>query len=164
MLNDRIGVAMTKNVQSAYLVAGGLLERDGRFLLVNAKTGVPKGLWNIPAGRVDENETMDKAAVREVKEETGFDVRVQGIAGVYHRLKNRNVAGNMIRVNFRMEAVGGKLEPPEDEIAEARWFSLEEIKEMDDSKFAFGAKECILDYAERGSMKQRMFSSRKDVR
>lgn len=149
---------MTENIQAVYIVAGGLLEKDGKFLLVNAKTGVPKGLWNLPAGRVSEGERIEEAAVREVKEETGFDVKIQGIAGVYHRLKNK-YGNNMIRVNFRMGILGGELNPPEDEISEARWFSLEDIKAMPDSKFAFATKECILDYFERGLVKQRMFST-----
>jgi len=63
-----------------------------------------------------------------------------------------------------MEISGGELSPPEDEIAEVRWFSPEEIKNMPDSEFAFGVKECILDYAERGMIKQGLFSTRKDVR
>jgi 8-oxo-dGTP diphosphatase len=150
---------MAEKVQQVHIVAGGLLERDGKFLLVNAKIGVPKGLWNLPAGRVGEGETIEETAVREVKEETGLDVKIQGIVGVYHRLKNK-YGNNMIRVNFRMEILGGELNPPEDEISEAGWFSLEEIKAMPDSGFAFATKECVLDYSERGFVKQGMFSTR----
>ena len=92
---------MAKNIQNAFVVAGGLIEKDGKFLRVNAITGVPKGLWNIPAGMIDDGEAIDEAAVREVKEETGFDTAIEGVIGVYHRLKNK-YAGNMIRVNFKM--------------------------------------------------------------
>lgn len=158
------GAEMTKKVQSVFIIAGGLLEKDSKFLLVNAKVGVPKGLWNLPAGGVDDGETVDEAAVREVREETGFDVKIQGLVGTQHRLKNKYSKNNIIRVNFKMEIVGGELNPPEDEIAEAKWFSIEEIKNMQDSEFAFGTKECILDYAERGLMKQRIFSTKGDVR
>lgn len=156
-------IFMKENAQYACIIAGGLLEKDGKFLLVNARVGAPKGLWNIPAGRVDEGEVVEEAAVREVKEETGLDVMIEGLVNVFHRMKNKVADKNIIRVNFKMSIVGGELNPPKDEINEARWFSLKEIKNMEDSMFASGVKECIMDYIERGCVKQGKFSTKEDV-
>ena len=61
------------------------MEKDGKYLL-KAKIGAPKGLWNFPAGRVDEGETIEKAAVHEFKEETGFDVKITGVSGSFHKI------------------------------------------------------------------------------
>jgi len=148
-----------KEPQKVPIIAGGILERDDKFLLVNAKVGIPKGLWNNPGGRTDEGETVEEAASREVKEETGFDTEIEGLVGIYHRLKH----GAIVRIQFKMKIIGGELDLPKDEIEEAKWFSLEEIKQMDDSKFAWGTKEAIFDYIERGSKKQKQYSTKRDI-
>lgn len=154
---------MKENAQYACIIAGGLLEKDGKFLLVNARVGAPKGLWNIPAGRVDEGEVVEEAAVREVKEETGLDVRIEGLVNVFHRPTNNVADKNIIRVNFKMKIIGGDFNYPKDEIAEAKWLSVKKIQTMEDSMFASGVKECIMDYIERGCVKQGKFSTKEDV-
>ncbi|MEV8523243.1 NUDIX domain-containing protein [Streptomyces sp. NPDC052000] len=53
---------------------------DGDVLLIH-KTD--NGLWALPGGGVDVGESVADAAVRETKEETGFDVEVTGLVGLY---------------------------------------------------------------------------------
>jgi 8-oxo-dGTP diphosphatase len=61
----------------------GLLERDGRVLVVaNAYPNQPELLWNLPGGRQEWGETADATVVRELREETGLDVRVGELAYV----------------------------------------------------------------------------------
>lgn len=56
-------------------VAGAFLERDGKILFLKHKK---YGIWLQPGGHVEEDETPDEAAVREMKEETGLEVEVVG--------------------------------------------------------------------------------------
>ena len=44
------------------IAAGGLIEKDGKFLLVKENKKICKGKWNIPAGRVGDNENVIDAA------------------------------------------------------------------------------------------------------
>lgn len=53
---------------------------EGRIALVLRKDN---GLWALPGGGMEPGESIEDAAVREVKEETGLDVEVTGLVGVY---------------------------------------------------------------------------------
>ena len=121
------------------IICSGLVEKEGGYLLIKAKTGRPKGLWNNPGGHKDEGETIEEAVRREVEEETGFDVRVGELVGVY-------VLDKTEKHLHKVEITGGKLNPPEDEVDEAKWFTLDEIKSLEET--TFGAVQGPIDYAQ----------------
>lgn len=65
------------------LVVGGsavVVDDEGRILLQRRSDS---GNWALPGGAMDIGETFAESAVREVKEETGFDVRIDRIIGIY---------------------------------------------------------------------------------
>ena len=119
------------------IIGSGLLAQNGKFLLVNAKVGAAKGLWNNPGGHQDEGETAEETAKREIKEETGFDVVIKKLIGVYSRRAKKHV--------FEAEIVSGDLKLPENEIADAKWFTLSEVKKL--TNITFGARQSIFDYS-----------------
>jgi len=49
------------------------------------------GLWGLPGGRIDPGESISEAAIREVKEETGFDICITRFIGVYSEPLDRIV-------------------------------------------------------------------------
>ena len=53
---------------------------DGRILLIRR---TDNGLWSLPGGGMEPGETVIGCAVREVKEETGIDVEVTGLVGIF---------------------------------------------------------------------------------
>jgi ADP-ribose pyrophosphatase YjhB (NUDIX family) len=55
-------------------------DEDGRLLMVHR---TDNDLWSIPGGAMDVGESITDAVVREVKEETGLDVEVIGMVGIY---------------------------------------------------------------------------------
>jgi len=111
---------------TATLVASCLVKKDGKFLLVKAKVGMPKGLWNLPGGHLDEDETFDSAAIRETKEETGLDVSLGKILCIGHQ----RIDNEVVVVVFPSSSCRGKLKIPKNEIEDARWFSAQEIDNM----------------------------------
>lgn len=65
----------------AHVTVATVIERDGRFLLVEEEA--PEGLViNQPAGHLDPGESLVEAACRETLEETGCDIRVEGLLGI----------------------------------------------------------------------------------
>lgn len=65
------------------LVVGGsavVVDDEGRILLQRRSDS---GNWALPGGAMDIGETFAQSVVREVKEETGFDVRIERIIGIY---------------------------------------------------------------------------------
>lgn len=80
--------------------------RDGRVLLVRE---VSDGAWTLPGGWADVNETPAQSAAREVREESGFEVRVVKLAAVYdYRTRNRGRhLDSIYKLFFICELTGG---------------------------------------------------------
>ncbi len=75
-------VAIVRHNPSVVLLP---IEADGRIVLIRQyRASVDRMLWEVPAGRVDDGETPDEAAVRECEEEIGrVPGRVERIRGLY---------------------------------------------------------------------------------
>jgi ADP-ribose pyrophosphatase YjhB (NUDIX family) len=109
------------------VVAGVVIKQDGKYLLVQEKQPRAYGLWNWPAGKVDVGESIEQAAIRETKEESGYDVRLIKEITIFHA-----EAADTIKHAFEGKIIGGQLNFPQDEILDAQWFTLDEIKQMAD--------------------------------
>ena len=149
-----------QQVHKFRIIVAGLLEKDGKFLLVNAKVGAPKGRWNLPGGHLDAGETLEGGAIREVEEETGYKVKIDGLAGVYHRI--HPTLEDIIAITFKMSILGGSLALPEEEIEKAQWFTPEEIDLLPDNQVAVRVKETVRDYLKRGLLQQETFHLTRD--
>ncbi|MET8452193.1 NUDIX domain-containing protein [Streptomyces sp. NPDC005209] len=106
---------------------------EGRVLLQRRRDD---GAWGFPGGAVELGESAEEAAVREVREETGLDVRVTGLLGVYTKYWHTYPNGDRaqpITVFFRGTPIGGAV-PGADlagtsvdaETLEVRYFPLDE--------------------------------------
>lgn len=111
------------------LVAGCIIKQDGKYLLVQEKQEKAYGLWNVPAGYVDKGEEVEAAAVREVKEESGYDVVLDGLIGLYH-----DSTKEPLKHAFKAQIVGGELSTPDDEILDAKWLTYEEVRDLNEEK------------------------------
>jgi len=98
--------------------------RDDALLLVKQSYG--KQYWSLPGGVVELGESLEQAAIREVKEETGLDVRLRRVVGLYSK-----PGDNSLAVTFEGEAVGGAL-MPNLEISECRFIPLHQLPEARD--------------------------------
>lgn len=73
--------------------------------------------WNLPGGGMEAGETVDEAIRREVREETGLEVEVEQLVGVYSKPQKQEVV-----LTFRCRVVGGALTATE-ESRECRYFA-----------------------------------------
>ena len=75
-----------------HIVVGGILEKDGKVLLVQEAQEKCYGKWNIPAGHLDCGETLKEGAIREIKEETGFNAKINFLIDTqYFNVKDKNL-------------------------------------------------------------------------
>lgn len=115
-------MSITSN-QEKPRVAGVVIKKNGKYLMVQEKKEIAYGLWNWPAGHINEGETFEEGAIREAKEETGYEVRLIRKIGVFDK-KTANAH------LFEAEIIGGTESFPDDEILALNWFSPAEIREM----------------------------------
>lgn len=115
------------NIVKTFIVAGVFIRKDDKYLLVQEKQQKAYGLWNWPSGKVEVGFSIEDTAIKEAKEECGFDVALIEKVGVYHD----NIKAPVQHL-FKAEITGGELQIPEDEILDARWFSYQEIVAMKD--------------------------------
>lgn len=83
------------------VAVGVVAEKDGLILLVQRNHEPKIGLWSFPSGFVNAHESVEDAAIREVKEETGVDIRLDRLIGVYSQANERTIfiayAGSIIK-------------------------------------------------------------------
>lgn len=111
------------------VIVGGVVEKDGKYLLVKEAKEKCRGKWNLPAGHLDQGETIFDAAKREVKEECGLDVELTEVCQIGNiKLEN----DLFISIIFSTKVLGGSIKFNPDEILDAKWFTYEEILAMKD--------------------------------
>ena len=110
------------------LGVGGAVVDKNRLLLVRRASRRGRGNWQIPGGFVELDETIEKAVVREVLEETGVSSEVRGVLGIRNRYSVEN--GNSVYVIFLMVSISGEPKPDQREVDQASYFNLEEILQL----------------------------------
>lgn len=108
-----------------WLAVAGLLVVEGKILVAKKAYGATKGLWTLPSGFVNCDETVDQAAVREVKEETGLDAEPVGIIAVRSGVLRAGQHDTLLV--FRLRVTGGSLKPCERELEALDWRTPEEL-------------------------------------
>lgn len=109
-----------------------VVERDGRFLLVEETADQPRPVYNQPAGHVEQGETLMEAAIREALEETGWDVSLTAFLGLYVYTPPHKPELTYYRACFLAEPACHHPQRLLDEgIVQAVWMTLDEIATSD---------------------------------
>jgi len=117
-----MGKGLMEDLPRFVVVALVLVRQGDDVLLVRQSYG--QRYWSLPGGMIEHGESVDQAAIREVKEETGLDVRLTRVVGIYSRPDEDALA-----VTFEAEVVGGELHPAADDVSECRYFPLDHLPE-----------------------------------
>lgn len=107
--------------QNPVPAAAVIMQREAEILLVQRKFEPRIGDWSLPAGFVEWGESADETAVREAKEETGLDIAVCGLYGVYAARDYWDY--QVLLVVYRAEILGGELKAGDDAL-DARFFKF----------------------------------------
>jgi ADP-ribose pyrophosphatase YjhB (NUDIX family) len=94
-----------------------IVARDGAILLTLRAHDPGRGLWGLPAGYMEWDERVEDAALRETLEETGLDVRLDCLVGVYSYPER----GGLVLVVYAATPTGGTLRTSEESTAVEYW-------------------------------------------
>ena len=112
------------------VAVGAVVFKDKCVLLVRRGQPPAEDLWAIPGGSVEIGETLQEAAEREIREETG--IRIKATKPIYtfdviERDKTGSIRFHYVIVDLSAEYVSGEVTAGDDAL-EVRWFSADEIK------------------------------------
>jgi ADP-ribose pyrophosphatase YjhB (NUDIX family) len=99
-------------------VAGVVVRDDGRVLVIQRRDN---GHWEPPGGVLELDETFDEGVRREVAEETGVQVEVGQLTGVY-----KNLSRGIVALVFRCRPAAGEATAT-DESRRVAWFTRDEV-------------------------------------
>ena len=95
------------------------IQHEDAILLVKQAYG--RRCWSLPGGVVEYGESVDQAAIREVKEETGLDIRLRRVVGIYSKPEEHSLA-----ITFEGEVVGDEL-VAQHEISDCQYFNFDDL-------------------------------------
>lgn len=121
-----------------------VIERDGRFLLVEEIAELGTAVFNQPAGHIEEGESVIAAALRETLEETGWEVRIEALLGIYIYPAPNGITYH--RYCLIAKAIAPNAHAVLDQgIIGPRWLSLEELRHCTQLRSPMVLR-CVEDY------------------
>lgn len=127
------------------VTVAAVVERDGRFLLVEERSESGGLVWNQPAGHLDPGETLLDAAVREAREETGYRFVPEALVGMY-LWTHPGGEGTYLRAAYAGRIEGepsGRLDP---DIVRTHWRTRDELASAPERLRSPLVLRCVDDY------------------
>ena len=110
------------------VIAGCLIVKNNKILMVKEAKKKCYGQWNFPAGHVEENELVTDAAIREAYEETGCKVKLTGVLPISTAyLKEKETA---IIIKFTADVIEENIKFNTKEILDVKWLDLDKVRNM----------------------------------
>lgn len=106
------------------VIVGGVIEKDGKYLLVQEAKKKCYEKWNFPAGHLDFNESLEQGTIREIKEETGCNVKLDGVCYIANRILENDL---FVMIVFNAKLINENITFDKEEILDVKWFDYDEI-------------------------------------
>jgi 8-oxo-dGTP diphosphatase len=122
--------------KSPQVAVGAVVVKDGKILLVRRNKAPHKDLWAIPGGSVELGETLQEAAEREIREETGLDIKAKEPVYTFDLIEKDHkgtIRFHYVIVDLSADYISGELCAADDAL-DARWFDPEELEHIDASE------------------------------
>ncbi len=110
---------------------GGCIRNEFGEILLQKRSD--KNKWGFPGGAIELGESAEEAAKREIKEETGLEVTVKNLIGIYTKYFDKYPKGDKaqtIAIFLEMEIVGGELSASDEETLDLKFFELSNVPEL----------------------------------
>ena len=105
-----------------------IIENDQGQILLQKRSD--NHLWGLPGGLIEVNESIESAAIREVKEETNLDIEVESFIGVFNNPFMRwrtNDYARIISFCFKAKVIGSEMKINDDESLELKFFHYTDL-------------------------------------
>ena len=119
-----------------FVGVGALIHREGKILLIKRRFEPNKGRWSLPGGLVERGERVEEAALREVREELGISVTLEGLIGIANEIipdENGRIKYHYVLVDFLARPNRGRIRLNK-ESSSFRWFQPETVENLNTSK------------------------------
>lgn len=117
------------------VIVNVMVKQDNKCLMVQENWGDVKGMWNFPAGHLDEGENIFDGAIREAKEETGYDVELTSLVNIQNVLYNNR---HVILIMFEAKIIGGEINFDTNEIMNVEFVDIDKLINMSDKELRGG--------------------------
>jgi len=124
---------MSESIAAPVVGVGAVVWKGDKLLLVRRGHAPRAGSWSLPGGRQQSGETVYQAAAREIREETGVEIRILGIADVVDLIERRadgGVAHHYTVIDMAAEWAGGEARAGDD-AAEVAWATRADLARYD---------------------------------
>jgi 8-oxo-dGTP diphosphatase len=122
-------------VNLRHVVVDMLVVKDKKILLVKrGDRWLEPGKWAVPGGFLERDETGEQAALRELKEETGYNGRVIKLFQVIDNPRRRHEDRQNVSLVYLIKPFK-KVGEPDGEIAKVKWFDLDQLPPAKDIAF-----------------------------
>lgn len=112
-----------------HVTVASVVERAGRFLMVEEDRGGPHSLFNQPAGHLEPGERIRDAALRELREESAWQVGITDYLGLYvYHAPNGQTFHSHGFFGMALAHLGNALDPA---VLAVHWLTLEELEVLE---------------------------------
>lgn len=113
--------------QPPRLGVGAIAVHDGALLLVRRGKQPAYGMWSLPGGHLERDELLAEAVKREMREETGVEVEVGALAGVFEIVGD----AHLVVLDFFVEVRGHPAPSPGGDALDARWVPFDDVERLE---------------------------------